>query len=202
MRPVPEPLRRALKIGCWAAVLGGLATTSLIWVYNRKYPFGREHCCEKQLGISLLNYAAMHGGRFPTGGATPEASLSLLYPDYLPASVLRGKAYPEGPAKELLESGKPLTPETCGWRYVDGLTLPGWSGTATSRVALFWDKIGLDHNSGVLPEGGHSVTFMDAHVQVVKEADWPRFVVEQQKAWAAIRRGDEPPVPWVPDDGF
>ena len=90
------------------------------WQWRRMYPYGREHCCDKQLCIALLQYAEEHGGKFPTGGATPEASLSLLYPKYLHANVLRGKTYPEAPAASLLDSGQPLTPETCGWHYVDG----------------------------------------------------------------------------------
>ncbi len=194
---IPEPLRRWFIFGFWTLLVGAVAVFGLVWLANRNYPYGREHCCDKQLGIALFNYAEVNGGRFPTGGATPEASLSLLYPDYLPASVLRGKAYPEGPAKELLESGKPLTPETCGWHYVDGLTLPSGGG---SRIALFWDKIGLDHFSGYLPHGGHSVTFMDAHGQVINEADWPRFIAEQEKAWDEILHGETPPPTWLPDD--
>ncbi len=179
----------------WFFLAGALAIAGLTWLYQRHFPYGREHCCDKQLGIALLNYAQTNGKKFPTGGTTPEASLSLLYPEYLDASVLRGKAYPEEPAKLLLESGKTLTPETCGWHYVDGLRLrPG-----SSNIAIFWDKIGLDHFSGTLPDGGHSVTFMDAHGQVISENDWPRFLAEQQKAWDAIRRGETPPAPWVPE---
>ncbi len=194
---VPEPLRRWFIFCFWFLLAGAGAVVSLVWLANRNYPYGREHCCDKQLGIALISYADANGGRFPTGGATPEASLSLLYPEYLPASVLRGKAYPEGPAKQLLESGQPLTPETCGWQYVDGLTL---QHASSSRFAIFWDKIGLGHNSEYLPEGGHSVTFASGHGQVIREADWPRFIAEQEKAWEAIRRGETPEQPWVPDD--
>ena len=195
MRIAPVPL--ALKVCFWTAVVGGLIALGPVWLYQRKYPFGREHCCDKQLGIALLNYAEANGGKFPTGGATPEASLSLLYPEYLPAGVLRGKRHPEDLARQLLKSGKPLTQETCGWHYVDGLTLPESNG---SRIAIFWDKVGSDHFSGTLAEGGHSVTFMDAHGQVIREAEWPRFIAEQEKTWAAIRRGEIPPPIWVPDD--
>jgi hypothetical protein len=185
---------RTLLIGVTSA---GLALFSLGWLVNHNYPYGRDHCCDKQLALALLNYADTHGGRFPTGGHTSEASLSLLYPNYLDANVLRGKTYPEEPARRLLASGRPLTPQTCGWHYVDGLSLqPGMN----HRIALVWDKIGLGHNSEYLPEGGHSVVFMSAHTQVIREADWPRFIAEQKKAWAAIRRGQTPEEPWIPDD--
>jgi hypothetical protein len=196
MSLVPEPLRRWFIFAFWTLLGGAVVVFGLAWLANRNYPYGCDHCCDKQLGLALMQYADAHGGQYPTGGQTPEASLSLLYPDYLDANVLRGKAYPEGPAKQLLESGQPLTPETCGWQYVDGLTL---QKGMTSRIALFWDKIGLDHFSGYLPRGGHSVTFMDAHGQVINEAHWPQFIAEQEKAWAAIRRGETPPTLWVPD---
>jgi hypothetical protein len=144
-----------------------------------------------------LSYADANGGRFPAGGKTPEASLSLLYPKDLTASVLRGKTYPEGPAKQLLEGGEPLTPETCGWQYVEGLST---ESAEIGNIALFWDKFGSDHFSGLLPHGGHSVTFASGYQQVIREADWPRFITEQEKALTSIRRGETPSPPWVPDE--
>ncbi len=192
------PLRAILWRGTIGLSLAGLVLVAGgVRLYRYHYPYGRDHCCDKALGLALSLYAETHGGRFPTGGATPEASLSLLYPDYLSAEDLRGKTYPVGPAKELLEAGQPLTPETCGWHYIDGLTQ---NNAPSHRIAIAWDKIGLGHSSERLPEGGHSVVFMDAHGQVIKEADWPRFLAEQENAWAAIRRGETPPMPWVPND--
>jgi hypothetical protein len=172
-----------------------------LFLFRRNYPYGVDHCCDKLVGQALVSYAAAHDGRFPTGGETPEASLSLLYPEYIDAGDLRGKTYPEGPARELLESGRPLTPETCGWHYVDGLTLQEDS-RLNSRIAIVWDKVGLGHNSELLPAGGHSVVFMDGSTGVICEKDWPRFVNEQEKAWAAIRSGGKPDPPWVPDRPF
>jgi hypothetical protein len=194
---IPQPLRRWFVFVFWFLSVGALAVVCLLWLVNRNYPYGRDHCCDKQLGLALLQYATANGGRFPTGGSTLEASLSLLYPEYLEASVLRGKTYPEGPAKQLLESGRPLTTETCGWHYVDGLTMPkGMS----SKIVIFWDKVGLGHFGEYLPHGGHSVTFMSAQGQVISEADWPRFIAEQERAWKAIRRGETPEPPWIPQE--
>lgn len=197
MASIAVSLRRWCMFCFWSLLAGGVAVFGLVWLSNRNYPYGRDHCCDKQLGIALLNYATQNGGKFPAGGSTPEASLSLLYPAYLPASVLRGKTYPEGPARQLLESGMPLTAATCGWHYVDGLTLPA---SGSSRIAIVWDKIGLGHNSEYLPRPGHSVTFMDGHGQVIWESDWRRFIADQSKAWDANRRGVTPPEPWIPDD--
>jgi hypothetical protein len=169
------------------------------WAWHEKYPFGREHCCDKQLLVSLWNYADEHGGKFPSGGATPEASLSLLYPKFLDANVLRGKGYSEEAAAKLLHAGKPLTPEACGWHYVEGLSMleeGTWNG---SRIAIFWDKIGLGHNSERLPPGAHTVNFIHGSGHVILGEDWDRFVAEQEKAVAAIRRGEDPGKPWLPE---
>ncbi|HTU24726.1 MAG TPA: hypothetical protein VMF30_04985, partial [Pirellulales bacterium] len=142
--------------------------------------------------------AQEHGGQFPTGGATPEASFSLLYSECVGASLLLGKGYPEEPARKLLESGQPLTPETCGWHYVDGLRQQK-DPRVNSRVAIVWDKFGSDHNSGLLPEGGHTVVFMDGSEKVIGGQDWGRFIADQEKAWDAIRKGEDPGEPWIPD---
>ena len=58
--------------------------------WRHRYPYGWSHCCDKNLMLSLRQYAEDHGGAFPAGGDTPEASLSLLYPDYVNANLLRG----------------------------------------------------------------------------------------------------------------
>ena len=154
------------------------AVVFLIWNYYRIYPHGRDPCCDKQLLLALLNYADQNGGRLPTGGATPEASLGLLYPALLDANVLRGKTYPEAPAQLLLEAGQPLTPATCGWEYVDGLTI---QPTGQNRVALFWDKFGSGHNSEALPFSGHTVMFMDGHTEIIATDDWAQFLADCAK---------------------
>ena len=52
------------------------------WGFYRRlypvYPFGWSHCCDRQLMMALLQYADRHGGWFPKGEASPEASLALL----------------------------------------------------------------------------------------------------------------------------
>ncbi len=176
-----------------ACLLLALFTAS----YRSRYPYGRTHRCDKQLGLALLNYAQASGGKFPSGGATPEASLSLLYPTYLSPSVLCGKTLPEDEAAKLLEAGRPLTPQTCDWWYIDGLSIP--RGGALNKIAIVWDKVGLGHNGERLPRGGHSVVFMDGHSTVIDEKDWPRFLASQQEAWTAIREGRSPPDTWLPE---
>jgi len=154
--------------------------------------------------MALINYADAHNGKLPNGGATPEASLSLLYSESIDAALLRGKAYSEEAAAKLLVSGQPLTPETCGWHYVEGFSVQRSGSLRRSyrNIAVFWDKIGLGHNSERLPNGGHTVMFLGGRSAIVNEADWPRFVAEQEKAVAAIKRGETIQPSWVPDDEF
>ena len=112
------------------------------WRYH--FPYGYSHCCDLGLSGALHEYAIGHGGAFPAGEATPEASLSLLYREKIDggpladANLLRGKTVPESVVKEILERGELLTPDTCGWHYVEGLRIDddpvgpvlgqGWAG--------------------------------------------------------------------------
>jgi hypothetical protein len=148
------------------------------------YPYGFSHCCLKILGLDLSNYADAHNGRFPAGEKCPEASLSLLYKqngndsDY--AEILRGKTVPLETVKNILERGELLGPDTCGWHYVEGLTR-----SDDSRLALVWDKIGLGHNGQRLPEGGHSVLFIQGNEEVIPGPEWPQFLKQQEELMAA-----------------
>ena len=103
-----------------------------------RFPYGPSHSCDKGLMLALDEYAHDHDGAYPAGEETPEASLSLLYPKYADASLLCGKTVAVGVTRDRLEGGLPLTPETCGWHYVEGLTLKD-----DKRIALVWDKARL-----------------------------------------------------------
>src|SRR6478609_3433024 len=96
-----------------AAVTVVLAASGFAY-FRHLYPYGRSHCCDKQLMFALLNYADRHGGWFPRGEKSPEASLSLLYrddPDSVNANLLRGKTVPEDAVRARLDAGQLLTPE-------------------------------------------------------------------------------------------
>lgn len=167
------------KAGCVVVVMGLACAVVLLaaWRDSAKYPFGHSHCCDKALYFALMNYAERHNGDFPSGRGTPEASLSLLYAEQLAdANLLRGKSVPEKTVQEILDRGELLDPESCGWHYVEGVNKDD-----DGRLALFWDKEGLDHNGGRLPGGGHIVWFLDsAHLHIMA-AEWPSFLAEQKK---------------------
>lgn len=151
-----------------------------------EYPYGRSHCCDTGVGVSLFGYAERHDGWYPRGEATPEASLSLLYretPRSMDANTLRGKSVPEADVQARLDAGELLTPETCGWHYVEGLR-----SNDGSHLALFWDKAGLDHNGGRLPGGGHIVNFISGEREHVTADRWEEFLAKQQQLRAALKR--------------
>lgn len=152
------------------------------------FPFGSSHCCIVGLGFELSNYAEAHGGFFPRGEASPEASLSLLWHDRVAAGIdagimaelLRGKTVPVDVVSARLASGGLLDPETCGWHYVEGLTLGD-----NPEIAILWDKVGLGHNGLRLWGGGHEVFFLGGTHRIVPAAEWPEFFDRQEKLLVA-----------------
>jgi hypothetical protein len=164
-----------------AALLAGSG-----WLYHLwRYPYGWSHCCDKQLIFALNDYAEAHGRAYPTGGATPEASLSLLYPSYADAGLLRGKTVQEDVVQAVLESGNRLGPDTCGWHYVDGLTTDD-----DPKLALFWDKVGLGHNGERLLDGGRTVYFVNWNHEYIEGARWNAFLEEQKTLLASRKKTD------------
>ena len=128
----------------------------------------------------LHQYAEDHGGNYPAGGHTPEASLSLLYPKYADASLLRGKTVPEKVVKAILAQGKRLGPKTCGWHYVEGFNLKD-----DPRLAIAWDKARLGHNGELKPRFGTNVLFVNLGSECIPEEKWDAFLKEQQALLAA-----------------
>jgi hypothetical protein len=164
------------------AVLAAIAYS----YYRHNYPYGWSHCCDRQLMFALHNYAEEHGGWFPKGEASPEASLSLLHredPESVTAYLLRGKTVPEADVRARLEAGQLLTPETCGWHYVEGLRKDD-----DSELSLFWDKVGLGHNGERLPKGGHFVCRIGFAFQYIPGDEWEGFLARQQQLRAAVKR--------------
>jgi hypothetical protein len=135
-----------------------------------------DHRSDKQLWMALLDYANEHKGRFPSGEATPEASLSLIGAQY--AYLLRRRDVSVEVVQQILENGQLLTPETCGWNYVEGLRLD-----SNPDLALFWDKEGLSEMGQRLPEGGHHVQLVGGATYVSSE-NWARFLDKQRKLLA------------------
>ncbi|HUY88335.1 MAG TPA: hypothetical protein VMV10_06350 [Pirellulales bacterium] len=169
-------LRRLLiVIGAIGLAIGALVGGWRLY-FHWLYPYGRSHCCDTGLWASLQSYAASHGGAFPAGEATPEASMSLLYPKHADANALRGKIVPLAEVEAALKKNGRLDPTTCGWHYVEGLTTSD-DGT----IAVLWDKVGLGHNGERLPQGDHDVLFLSGHTERISGDQWQAFLEEQKK---------------------
>jgi hypothetical protein len=171
-----------------AIVLGVLAAVGY-GAWRHHFPYGWSHCCDLQLGMALRQYAEIYNGFLPAGEKTPEASLSLLHgADLANANLLRGKIVSESAVQERLDKGQRLTPETCGWHYVEGLR-----DDDDGRIAVLWDKVGLDHNGGLLPAGSHTILYLIGGHDTIPAAKWSNFLDEQQKRIAASKaaRGDK-----------
>jgi hypothetical protein len=149
--------------------------------YRSIYPYGHSHCCDKQLYTALYCYAELNGGNFPSGEATPEASLSLIHAtyEYGYAYLLCGKSGSEPATQAILERGELLGPDSCGWNYVEDLRM-----NDDSRLALFWDKEGLGHNGERLPDGGHWVTMVHGMSEYIPAKEWSAFLAEQKELYA------------------
>ena len=70
---------------------------------------------------------------------------------------------------------KLLGPESCGWHYVEGLHKDD-----DPRLAIFWDKEGLDHNGGRLANGGHIVWYLNFDHPHISASEWSKFLAEQE----------------------
>ena len=181
--------RRALISLAFVCVAAGVSVAGLRLHRNYQYPFGWSHSCDSALQLVLLNYAEAHDGAFPSGEATPEASLSLLArsPWDANAELLRGKTVPKDVVESILARGDLLGPETCGWHYVEGLRKDD-----DSRIALFWDKVGLGHNGDRLSNGDRIVTRIGTPHETIPGAQWSAFLKEQKallEELPADRRG-------------
>ena len=168
------------------------------WIWWRyTFPFGYSHACSKGLGLTLRIYAGDHDGWLPYGGPTPEASLGLIAKDDAASAewVLGGKNVKPEVVKAALARDEGITPETCGWHYVEGLR-----ETDDPQIAVAWDKVeGLWHNGNRRRGLMHEVICLDGSISFIKRSHWPKFVAEQRDKLAAVkasRESNAPPICW------
>jgi hypothetical protein len=171
--------KRAL---CIFGIVAALTCGPWAW-YRWTFPYGYSHCCDSCLKFALDAYADKHGGVYPAGQATPEASLSLLFPKLAGAELLRGKTVPVEKVAKILTSGELLDEESCGWHYVEGLTQRD-----DRRLAIFWDKVGLGHHGQRLPHGGHTVIFWMANAAWFPPTNGRSFWKSKRSYWQAETR--------------
>lgn len=115
-----------------------------------------SHFCISALKYALEAYAQDHGGAYPTGQATPEASLSLLHREgYVDAHTLSGD-----------------------WHYVEGLR-----NDDHESIALLWSKTRRGHYGERRKDRTTQVLFVAGRmdwVPTVPEDKWSSFVDHQE----------------------
>jgi hypothetical protein len=164
-------------------IIGALAITVGVQ-YKRTYPYGWSHCCIIAMSFSLDQYAEEHAGHYPTGEASPEASLSLLYrSNYVDANTMRGMTMSEKTVRRILEGGGLLGPDTCGWHYTEGLTLAD-----DPQIALLYCKQPLGHNGEKTEDGGREVAFVGGYIGRISGEKWQSFL--QQQGELLAKRSD------------
>jgi len=151
------------------------------WLYWRgKFPYGHSHCCILNVRSVLEAYAREHDGRYPAGESSAEASLSLLHRSGdLDPYHLRGMTVSEETTLSILQGGGLLSPQSCGWNYVEGLTVADDIG-----LALLWCKEPLGHNGDRTRDGGRQVVFVGGDVRWVSGARWAAFLEDQKRLLA------------------
>lgn len=167
------------RLFIFAVVLGIIAVLAIILgtLYKAKFPYGESHCCIINMMFSLEQYAQEHAGHYPTGEASPEASLSLLCrSNYLDAYTIRGMIVPEKTISTILGRGGLLGPDTCGWHYTDGLTRAD-----DPRIALLYCKQPPGHNGQKTKDGGRQVVFVGVNIKWISGDKWPSFLEEQNQ---------------------
>lgn len=181
----PALRSKSRRLGVFAVILGvcGVLVGIGVIKHKMKYPYGWSHCCIGLLTKALWMYADDHGGRYPSGEKTAEASLSLLYKEklsdgspYATPDLLRGMTVPEQTTKQILEGGGLLGPESCGWHYVPGLT-----ANDDSSIAIVWCKAPLHHNGDYQKDGGRQVGYVGGNVEYIPGNKWAAFLSEQEQ---------------------
>jgi hypothetical protein len=170
--------------GVWA-LLGAVAAGAVLMVAGARYARRRGEAA-RAIHVALRQYADRHGGWFPKGEVSPEASLSLLHredPELVTANHLRGTTTAEAAVRARLEAGELLNPQTCGWDYAEGLRRGD-----DPRLALFWDKAGRGPTDALLSEGGRFVFFVGGSIEYVPGDRWGEFQAEQELLRAAVKR--------------
>jgi hypothetical protein len=165
--------RAGLRIILLMATVATVGVVGIKWIANRNRPADATSLL--QLGFALDYYAQIHDGHYPTGGGSPEASLHFLYRDGIADPEMLAGAIDPKLVREHLENGLVLDRQTCGWHYVEGLTLrDDW------RIAILWNEDSSDRvASGT--QNAHLVVYLqDPSVHVVAARDWQRFLDEQQ----------------------
>jgi hypothetical protein len=141
----PKPKRRFTLFLC-----AGVVIVALCSLYVRTHPpvfnesFWEHAHCIKGTGLALLQYAADHGGKFPSDTNGYGNALLLITNELNNFwAGLTGPGYDGQVFAEAARTGRHIPEEACGRVYVQGL-----SEADNPQIALLFDKLptpGGDH---------------------------------------------------------
>jgi hypothetical protein len=108
---------------------------------------------------------------------------------------LRGKHLPQSVVDEALTRNAVLSPDSCGWHYVEGLREDD-----SLELALAWDKkTGLTHHGRFFDDIQCEVLMVDGSAQLILKKNWPAFCARQKQLLAEViasRGPTDPPIRW------
>jgi len=192
---------KVVLLGAFVAI-AILVSYAVVWS-RLNYPYGATHACSKGLAMELRGYAEDDGHWFPHGASTPEASFGLLYTNDLERAthMLAGKTIPQKVVRARLRQFGTISPDTCGWHYVEGLR-----DDDDPQIIVAWDKaIGLSHNGQRKDGLMHEVIRVDGLDELIGKERWPEFIADQKKRLAqliASRDSNAPPIRWSDEESL
>jgi hypothetical protein len=108
--------------------------------------------------------------------------------------MLGGKTIQHEIIKALLEQDRRISPDKCGWHYVEGLR-----DDDDPQIAVAWDKTeGLGHNGQRWPATMHEVVLLSG-TEFIPKKSWSEFIADQKKRLAEVitsRGSNAPPIRW------
>lgn len=164
----------ALALACAGALAVSFAA---VGCRHDARPYGDRQAALFQVGAALRNYAADHGGSFPSG-ADAYSALARLYPDYCtPGAELAGLSGGVEKVTSALREGRSISNLT-SWVYVPGLTR-----TDDTRLAILWEsKPALINGCERRP-----VVLLSFEITNVPIKEWGNFLAGQSNMLSAAR---------------
>lgn len=162
-----------MRRGLLLSVIVLLGVGVVLWLQSRMSRWMSPRDSRIFLHSALVQFALDHDGKFPAGKATPEASLSVMYPKYIDAFHLAASVVPLNLTQHKLDRGELLGPESCGWHYVEGLTL-----NDDPRLAIAWIRNREE-------DGLRSVIFVNGNRDRIPAAEWQGFLADQKRLLAS-----------------
>lgn len=169
-------MKRWSRKKCWLvglACLFGLPVVGMVLI-GFLDPFGRHQHCMKQTGMTLVQYAFEHQGKFPFHTNGFGDALVLLLKEMGERPKLVTAPGDDGAwLQEFVQTGAYVPEERCSRAYVQGL-----AQDSNPEIALIFDRYpthGGDHARCPWGPKLRDVSLVGGDHKIIKERDWPEF---------------------------